>query len=656
MTTTRTAPRAETALALPLDETTEWLETDGLGGYAMGTTALTRTRRYHALLVHARVPPAERVVLVNGFDAFVETPRGRYALSSQRYAPGTLSPDGAARIQSFSCDPWPRWTFALEDGTRVEQELLLVHGTSLAVVTWRLVERRGRASLVLRPFLSGRDHHALQRENEVLQLAASVQGERVEWHPYAAHPAVASLAGAEYVHGSFWYREFLYVEEQARGHDCVEDLASPGELRFDLSSGDAHWLVGTAAAIDEVQRGSKSARAAAMRLRERERRRRAGFATGLERAADAYVVRRGEGLSIVAGYPWFTDWGRDTFIALRGLLLATGRFDDARAILVEWAKTVSQGMVPNRFPDGSAPPEYNSVDASLWYCVAVGEYLDAVERGEAKLARVQRADLADAVLAIVDGFVRGTRFGIRCDEDGLVAAGEEGLQLTWMDAKVDGRVITPRRGKPVEIQALWIHALAVAERFTRARDGLRERAEQSFVQRFWNPSRRALFDVVDVDGRRGTDDPALRPNQVFAVGGLPRTLLDPERARIVVETLERELWTPMGLRSLARGEPGYRGRYSGGPVERDEVYHQGTVWPWLVGAFAQAWLRVRGSSAAAKREARERFLAPLEAHLARAGVGHISEIADGDAPHTPRGAPFQAWSLGEFLRLERLLH
>jgi predicted glycogen debranching enzyme len=474
-------------------------------------------------------------------------------------------------------------------------------------------------------------------------------------------PAIASLANGEYVHRSYWYRGFVYSEERARGHDHVEDLASPGEFRFDLTAGEANWIVGPDTALDALARAAKGPKgpkvtdATARKLREKEARRRAGFATRLERSADHYFVRRGEGRTIVAGYPWFADWGRDTFIALRGLAFATGRFDDARAILVEWAKTVDQGMVPNRFPDRGETPDYNSVDASLWYCVAVGEFLDAVARRDAKLSRADRAALADAVLAIVDGYVRGTRFGIRCDEDGLVTAGAEGVQLTWMDAKVGGRVITPRRGKPVEIQALWIHALAVAERFTRAHDLLRVMAEQSFVQRFWNPARRALYDVVDVDGVRGVDDATLRPNQVFAIGGLPRMLLDAERARFVLETVERELWTPLGLRTLGKREDGYRGRYEGGPVERDERYHQGTAWPWLSGAFVEAWLRVRGSTESAKREARARFLAPLAEHVDRAGLGHVSEIADGDAPHTPRGAPFQAWSLGEFLRIEKLL-
>ncbi|MCK6446083.1 MAG: amylo-alpha-1,6-glucosidase [Planctomycetes bacterium] len=653
------APATQPSTPIAIDEATEWLETDGLGGYSLGTSARVRTRRYHALLVHAAVPPAERVTLVNGYDAFVETPNGRFALTTQRYAPDVLAPDGVKRIESFACEPWPRWTFALEDGTRVEEELFRVHGTALVVVTWRLLSGPSSVVLTVRPFLSGRDHHALQRENAELQFAASVRGERVDWHTYAALPEISSLANASYTPRSFWYRGFFYAEEAVRGHDALEDLASPGELVFDLAAGPACWIVGTSAALDELQRGAKSAVAALKKLRERETRRRAGFATPLERAADAYVVRRGDGLSLIAGYPWFTDWGRDTFIAMRGLLLATSRFDDARKILVEWSKTTSRGMVPNRFPDRGDVPDYNSVDASLWYCVVVGEYLDLVERGAAKLSRSERAALADAVLAIVDGYARGTRFGIRCDEDGLVTAGARGVQLTWMDAKIGERVITPRRGKPVEIQALWVHALAVADRFTRAHDGLRELAEQSFVKRFWNPTRRALFDVVDVEGEPGVDDPTLRPNQVFALGGLPRTLLDPERARIVLETVERELWTPLGLRTLGPKEPGYRGRCLGDPVSRDEAYHQGTAWPWLAGAFVEAWVRAHGATptalAAAKRTARERFLAPLQAHLSSAGVGHASEIADGDAPHTPRGAPFQAWSLGELLRLDRLL-
>ena len=386
-----------------------------------------------------------------------------------------------------------------------------------------------------------------------------------------------------------------------------------------------------------------------------ERHRRSSFASPRERAADAYLVRRGEGKTIIAGYPWFGDWGRDTFIAIRGLCIATGRLEDARDILVQWAGVVSEGMLPNRFPDQGDAPEFNSVDASLWYVIAVGDYLRAVERQPKLTLDCHTEKLRAAVEAILTGYHDGTRFRIHADTDGLLAAGEPGYQLTWMDARVDGREITPRIGKPVEIQALWLNALAIGAQFSPRWQSVFETGRTSFEARFWNADDDYLYDVVDRDHQPGTTDRAFRPNQIFAVGGLPLQLLSAERARRVVDAVEARLLTPLGLRSLATNEPGYVGHYGGGVAQRDGSYHQGTAWPWLIGAFVDAWLRIRGNSAEAKAEARTRFLPPLFEHLEHAGLGHISEIADGDLPHAPAGCPFQAWSLGELLRLEKLL-
>jgi predicted glycogen debranching enzyme len=366
-------------------------------------------------------------------------------------------------------------------------------------------------------------------------------------------------------------------------------------------------------------------------------------------AYQRHVVHRTGGKTIIAGYPWFTDWGRDTFITLRGFMTLQGGLDLARDILVAWAPTVSQGMVPNRFPDAGEQPEYNAVDASLWYVVAAHEFLSAAQG----LAAADVQLLHDAIDQIVAGYRAGTRFGIRMDDDGLIAAGVPGVQLTWMDAKIGDWVVTPRIGKPVEIQALWLNALRVAATRSPELHVLADRALASFRARFWNDG--SLFDVVDVDHARGRNDPSLRPNQIFAAGGLPATLLEPDQASRVIETVEQRLLTPMGLRSLAPNDPAYRGRCEGGVRERDGAYHQGTVWPWLLGPFVEAWLRQRGFAPEARHEADRRFLAPLRAHLGVAGIGHISEIADGDPPHTPRGCPFQAWSLGELLRLSRLV-
>jgi predicted glycogen debranching enzyme len=313
----------------------------------------------------------------------------------------------------------------------------------------------------------------------------------------------------------------------------------------------------------------------------------------LERAAQAYIVKRGEGKSIIAGYPWFGDWGRDTFIALRGLCLARGDFETARSILCEWAGAVSEGMLPNRFSDSAdEPPEYNSVDAALWFVVTARELLT-----QTSLDPASRQKLEHAILAIVSGYARGTRYGIAADADGLLSAGVPGVQLTWMDAKVGDWVVTPRRGKPVEIQALWLTALAQAAELESAFEEPNTRARAAFARRFWNPKRGMLFDVVDVEHVPGAVEAACRPNQIFAAGGLPVSLLSPEQARSVVDAVERELYTPLGLRSLEPHHPDYHAHYTGGVLERDGAYHQGTVWPWLLGGFVEAWVKVRGNTA-----------------------------------------------------------
>jgi len=638
----------------------EWLEADGLGGFASGTVAGQRTRRYHGLLCAARTPPTGRVLLVAAVEPWIDLGPGPVALASHRYLPDTTHPDGWRRLRSFAPEPWPTWSWELAPGLRVVQELFVPRGLPAVVLSWRLEGRADRARLTLRPLLALRDVHALRREDRGLDLVGRVRahagGQEVRWQPDVRLPAVLAVSSARYHAGADWYRNFLYEEERARGYDHVEDLASPGFFEQDLAQGEAFLALGAEDAglppLELVPPGEPlSAALGAVRTRERERRADGGTD---DRAAEAYLVRRGAGHSLIAGYPWFTDWGRDTFIALRGLLLARGQAAQAASILAAWAGHVSQGMLPNRFPDSGATPgasaaEYNSVDASLWFVTAVAETLAALPG----LAADERAPLEAAVLAILAGYARGTRYGIHADGDGLLACGEAGTQLTWMDAKVGDLVMTPRIGKPVEVQALWVNALDFGAGLEPRYARLAEQASSAFLARFWDDERGYLLDVVDCDHVSGDVDRALRPNQILAVGGLPRALLDGPRARRVVDRVERELWTPLGLRTLAPDDPRYQGRYEGGPLERDRAYHQGTAWPWLLGPFVEAWVRVRGRSPEALREARERFLSPLHVHLRLAGLGHVSEIADGDPPHAPRGCPFQAWSLGEFLRLER---
>ncbi|MSR46601.1 MAG: glycogen debranching protein [Planctomycetes bacterium] len=680
--------------------TSEWLETDGLGGFAMGTVGGWRTRSYHALLGPALSPPTGRHVLVNGFDAFVETAAGRFPLSTQCYAPDVLAPPGWQALASFTSEPWPTWTFVLPDGTRIAQELFAVHGAPIVVVGWRVQgatakPRRTQRSaarieappirLIVRPLLSGRDHHALHHANVTFRFDTEVlpakSGEsHLRWHPYASLPAVASLANGTWRDDRHWYRDFRCVEEAARGFGDVESLGSPGELEFDLARGPAWWVVGQELTIARRKRGGvitqqlvsildakTRAVAFAEEARSEELTRRDELGSAQVRAAAQFSAVRGAGRTIVAGAPWFTDWGRDTAISVRGLCLATGRLEEARDVLQSWSTALVDGQLPNRFPDRGAPPEFGAADAALWFVVAVEELLAADARAP-KLRRVidrtVRQQLLDTCRAIVDAPLRGASASVRVDSDGLLAIGDPaasnapGVAPTWMDARVDGRAVTPRVGKPVEIEALWWNALeflAATQRDGTLWKALANRAHRSFLARFWDEDHGYLDDVVDLDHVAGTRDPSFRPNQLFAIGGLPRALLGGMRARRIADTVALRLWTPRGVRTLAPDDPHYRGVCVGGPRERDGAYHQGTAWPWLLFALADGWARSRGNGANARRSAHERFLAPLEAELTQRGAGaHVPEIADGDAPHEWRGCPMQAWSLAALLQGEAL--
>jgi predicted glycogen debranching enzyme len=622
--------------ALPV----EWLEADGRGGFASGTADGIRTRRYHALLLTSTLPPTGRMVLVNGVEAWVEQGDTRTPISSQRYAPDTIYPEPAPFRLGFSALPWPCWRFRLAGGGMITQEILVDPVGGDTVLRWRCDAED--AVLRVRPLISVRDYHALARENSDLDFSAALAGGNVSWRPYAGCPAIACLTNGAYHHDPSWYRQFLYDEERRRGLDCIEDLASPGVFI---------WVTGQNDMVMVLRQGDGlSVRAVphAARVFSSEGARRSALTDPLARAAEAYIADRDDGMSIIAGYPWFTDWGRDTFIAMRGLLLGTGRIAAAESVLLAWSGQVSEGMLPNRFGEAGAP-EYNSADASLWFIVAVHELLQ--QRG---LRPTTGARLRAAAEAILEGHVRGTRYHIGLDEDGLLRAGVHGQQLTWMDAKIGDWVVTPRIGKPVELQALWHSALCIAAAWNPRWAPLAEQAAATFARRFPVSPAGGLPDVVDVDHVAGQVDAAVRPNQILAVGGLPFTLMEGAAARAVVDAVEAELLTPLGLRTLSPADPQYHPLYGGGPLERDSGYHQGAVWPWLMGPFVQAWLRVRDNAPAAKAAARARFLAPLMAHLDEGGLGHVAELTDGAPPHRPGGCPFQAWSLGELIRIREM--
>ncbi|MGH7659015.1 MAG: amylo-alpha-1,6-glucosidase, partial [Gemmatimonadales bacterium] len=438
----------------------EWLEPDGLGGFASGTVGLIRTRRYHALLLAATTPPTGRNVLVNGFEAWIEAGEERVYLTPQHYASDVLDLSAVVLVAGFSPEPWPAWTWRLENGSEIRCELFVKHGSAIAAIRWWASRVEPGWTLAVRPFLSGRDAHALHRENDSFRFDTGQDGERLHWKPYDSVPGITSLSNGKWIAEPLWYRDFMLDEERARGLDCVEDLAAPGVFRWDLSAADGYWILAADDLDGSAELGGPAA-AVYRHLRDSEQKRRAKFAEPLLRAADGYIVKRGDGRTIIAGYPWFTDWGRDTFIALRGLCLATGRLDDARSILLQWAGMVSEGMLPSRFAEEGGRPEFNSVDGSLWFVIVVREYL-LVAAAQGELRPADRRTLLSVVETILRAYCGGTRYGIMMDSDCLLNAGEPGVQLTWMDARVGDWVVTPRMGKPVEVQALWINALHAA--------------------------------------------------------------------------------------------------------------------------------------------------------------------------------------------------
>jgi predicted glycogen debranching enzyme len=630
----------------------EWLETNGLGGFASSTIIGLNTRRYHGLLVAATKPPVGRVVMLAKLEETFFVEGQAFDLSANQY-PGVIHPQGFKYLRQFRLDPFPIFTYEIE-GIEIEKTVFMIHGENSTVVHYELkinnhAERPKKLWLELRPLIAFRDYHSTTHENGAINRAVEERSGLASVAPYQGLPSLYLAHDAAELRKTWdWYRNFEYHVERERGLDFSEDLFNPMILRFDLG------LRRQASVIASTEQHDVAQVAEYRRAEIRRRRDVAAspgedaFVQALASAADQYIVSRGDQKTVIAGYHWFSDWGRDTMIALPGLTLPTGKHGVARSILRTFAQHVDQGMLPNRFPDAGETPEYNTVDATLWFFEAARAYL--AYTGDLDFVR---NELYPVFAEIVSWHVRGTRYGIKVDSSWLLSSGEPGVQLTWMDAKVGDWVVTPRRGKPVEIQALWYNALCIMEdlarKFGDEPSGKRYRnmatvASWSFNRLFWNVNMGCLYDVTN----GASPDPSIRPNQIFAVS-LTYSMLSPERAKSVVKKVQEHLLTPYGLRTLAPSDPQYRGRYTGGSLERDGAYHQGTVWPWLLGPFVTAYVKVNGGSETARRQASE-WLAPLREHLTDGGLGHISEIFDGDVPQLPRGCIAQAWSVAEILR------
>ncbi len=644
----------------------EWLVTNGIGGFAMGTLAGLGTRSYHGWLVAATQPPVGRRMLVGGLVERLAVGGRTFALDAHEYADGTIDGRGWELQESFLLDgSMPAWRFAIEDQV-VERRVWMERGANTTYVRYRLARGSRPVELTVSPLTTDRELHGATRAGPAPAVDRIEGGLLVRFADDATTIRVLA-PDADVTADGAWWIGFRHREETARGEPDLSDLYLPGTFHATLRPGRS-WTLVLSAEDDPDLDGEAALNAAyghdADLIRAAGGDRLSPFVRQLVMAADAFIVRRdavaqgegdpladGEGRSIIAGYPWFNDWGRDTMIALPGLTLATGRAAEGAAILRAYGRWIADGLLPNDFPSvAGVTPEYNTVDAALWYIQAIRAYHEAT--GDDAL----RDELLPVVRSIVDAHVAGTRHGIGVDHaDGLLRAGEPGVAVTWMDARIDDRVVTPRVGKPVEVNALWYNALVtVGSWLLGANDHatgqaymtLAEQVAKSFRRRFWRPELGHLADVVD--GSDG-DDVALRPNQVFALS-LHFPLLEGDQARSTLAAVGRSLHTSYGLRTLSPDDPAYLGTYAGDREARDGAYHQGTAWAWLMGAYAEAIERVTSDRAAALS-----VLRPFEAHLADAGQGSISEIFDGDAPHAPRGCPAQAWSVAEVLRVWRQL-
>jgi predicted glycogen debranching enzyme len=601
-------------------------------------------------------PPLGRRLLVAKLDDTVFYDGIEYPLFTNRWADGTIQPHGYRHIEQFALDgAIPTWRFGCADAV-IEKRVWMQHGANTTYVRYDLTRGSGPVGLAIRALVNAREDHGTTRGNGWM-MSVEPRNHGVRVTPFhGARPITISAPGAATEPAHAWHLGFDLSAERERGLEHHDDHLHAATFRVTLPPGGTFTI--TASAERRPLSDNRSALAAQRSYERvvRECRRTVtprsaepipAWIEQLTLAADQFIVQRAtpgdpHGRSVIAGYPWFGDWGRDTMIALPGLTLATGRPETARAILTTFARHVVQGLLPNRFDDTRGPAEYNTVDASLWYIAAIRAY-HAATRDDATLG-----ELFPVVEDIVAWYVKGTRFGIEMDAtDGLLAAGDAGAQLTWMDAKVGDCAITPRAGKPVEINALWYNALRATASFARRMrrdvrtyDAMAERTREGFA-RFWRPEASGCYDVLD--GPEG-HDASVRPNQIFAVA-LPESPLTSAQQTAVVEVCARKLLTSHGLRSLASDDRRYIGRYQGDVNARDAAYHQGTVWGWLLGPFALAHLRVHRDPAAARG-----FLEPMGRHLAAAGVGSLSEIFDGDPPFAPRGCIAQAWTVAEVLR------
>ena len=627
----------------------EWLVGNETGGYSMGTVAGVNTRRYHGLLIAALDPPAQRCVTLSKIDEQVDCDSVTYDLAVNAFADG-VRPCGYELLDLFRLDPYPIWVWTL-DGASFIKRTFLIRGKPAVAIQYSC----SKPCLVkARPLIACRDYHSAAHANDNINTAIEHGPGSFRIHPYPDLPAIHAYFGddAEFEEDGRWVHGLEYEKDRQRGEQHCEDLYSPGVIKLRLEPGRVDWIVVDAGG-KEAYDGPK-VRNLAEQYRNIEIKGNTPFEARLTAASLQFRAFRTDGhTTLLAGFPWFASWGRDAMISLPGLMITRGMFQEAVDVIEGFLVHLNQGLIPNHFPD-VGPPEYNTIDATLWMFQAVWSYLQC--GGGMKWVKEV---FYPAAKQIISWHERGTLYEIRVDpEDGLLAGGVDGTMLTWMDAKVGDWVVTPRRGKPIEVNALWYNALRIMLHWaTELEDHeyghkLREmakRAQASFNRKFWNAKRRCGFDVLEAPGDK--PDAKLRPNQIFAAS-LPFPLFDEEQRKAIVNAVRDELLTPVGLRTLERGDPDYRPRYEGDRESRDGAYHNGTVWPWLIGPYVTAYLRTFGKTAENLTYCRQ-LVEDFEPQVLTFGLGSVAEIYDGDAPHHPRGCIAQAWSVGELLRVLR---
>jgi predicted glycogen debranching enzyme len=643
-------------------ERREWLVTNGIGGYASGTVAGVLTRRYHGLLFAPLQPPVGRMLLVTKLEETAVYAQQEYPLYVNRWTGGVLKPNGYNQLEQFRLEgTTPVWTFTLADAL-LEKRIWMQQGANTTYVQYRLTRGTAPLTLNIRALVNYRNaHNNSHADGWDMKIELIPRGLKVMAYDGAVpYYLLSDQASATPAHE--WHRRFFLMREANRGLDAIEDhlhvgdftvnLLPGGQITFALSTETTPNLDGTTAYETRRQQERSLLDQASQAYRMPEQR---AKIEQLILAADQFVVKRPlptrpNGRSILAGYHWFSDWSRDTMIALPGLLLTTGRHADAALILRTYAYFIDQGMLPNRFPDGAEKPEYHAVDASLWYFEAIRAYHAATQ--DDQLVH----ELFPVLQDIIAWHQRGTRYNIGVDPaDGLLFAGEQGHRLTWMNAEADGHAVTPRIGKPVEVNALWYNALCIMADFSDAysQEGpdYRAAAEKTRLgfARFWSEEHNHCYDVIDIPNASQSSDSRLRPNQLLAVS-LNQSPLNPTQQKAVVDACARHLLTSHGLRTLTSDHPDYIGSYGGDERQRATAYHQGTVWGWLIGPFVEAHLRVYNDPAQAQS-----FLVPLLHQLSDFGLGSVSDIFDGDPPFTPRGCVAKAWSVGELLRAWQLV-